>query len=168
MGEIYTISTFVVPQDALVIGIGDFDCYRRTGRTYVGSAECDSGKAYGELPDDEWEVASLIDAFIADEFLKNQSEADYGLTSALFHILSQQKLKSGGTVDMVQYPSVAFPKGENFAIPLGILTGKMRLSVSECLMIKIKENLGYGIVSYQKLATLEAVRGEGALEWKDV
>ncbi|MEO8048674.1 MAG: hypothetical protein ABI684_15420, partial [Nitrospirota bacterium] len=71
LNEQYVISTFKMPKDSRFVHIGDFDNYRRVGRTYLGDAREQSGKGYGEiLARDDQAIFALFDAFLADEFIK--------------------------------------------------------------------------------------------------
>lgn len=69
LGRRYVISTFKMSKDIVVIPIGEFDYFRRTGRTYIGHETPESAKPYEEArARKDWIVSALIDAFLADEF----------------------------------------------------------------------------------------------------
>ncbi len=168
MGEQYVISTFSVPEGFRIIHIGDIDYYRRTFQPSIGSAEPESSKRYEALLDREndWVIPALIDAFLADEFIKPATtQTDYKITSAfadiLFNLLHQSE-----KIDAVMYPSVAFREGSNFAVRSDAYKSKLRLVEAETEIIEITENIGYGIYGLNHLAKLNPVASGSTLNWQ--
>ena len=51
LGQQYAIATFRMPGSSIVIPVGEFDYFRRTGRTYLGEAVEQSAKIYSEILD---------------------------------------------------------------------------------------------------------------------
>jgi hypothetical protein len=167
-GEQYVIATFSVPVGFSVIRIGDFDYYRRTFQTSIGSAEQESSKRYIALRDrgDDWLIPALIDAFLADEFIKPAiTQTDYKITSAFADILLNH-LHQSEKVDAIMYPSVAFREGANFAVRPEAYKTKLKLIESETIIVEITEHLGYGIYGLSQLAKLSPVNNESRLIWK--
>jgi hypothetical protein len=168
MGEQYVISSFSVPEGFRVIHIGDFDYYRRTFQASIGSAEPESSKRYEALRDkgDEWVIPALIDAFLADEFIKPAtSQTDYKITSAFTDILLNL-LHQSDKVDAIMYPSVAFREGANFAVRPEAYKSKLKLVEEETKIIGVTENLGYGIYGLNHLAKLNPVVSGSKLDWQ--
>lgn len=114
VGEHYVISTFTMPKSIVLIPVGELDYFRRTGRTYIGHENPQSAKPYEEARGEEdWVVAALIDAFLADEFIKQATtQTDYKITSALSDVLLNGDLKPCTPIDAIVYPSVAFREGK--------------------------------------------------------
>ncbi|MEO8341430.1 MAG: RES domain-containing protein [Nitrospirota bacterium] len=94
-GEQYVISTFTMPKDIRLIPVGELDYYRRTGRTYIGHETQQSAEPHKKaLGEEDGVVAALIDAFLADEFIKQATtQTDYKITSALSDVLLNGDLK---------------------------------------------------------------------------
>ena len=107
-------------------------------------------------------LAQLIDAFIADEFIKRATtDTDYRITSA-FATLVLNESEGSNQIDALVYPSVEFRGGLNFAIKPDSLKNKMELIDSE--VIEITDTLGYGIFEYRQLGKLKS-NNSGLLEW---
>lgn len=168
LGEHYVISTFTMPKRIVLIPVGELDYFRRTGRTYIGHETPQSAKPYEEaLGEEDWAVAALIDAFLADEFIKPATtQTDYKITSALSDVLLNGDLNPRTPIDAIVYPSVAFREGMNFAILPEPYKSKMKLVEAETKIIEITDVLGYGIFVYRPLALLKSVSSEGRLKWE--
>lgn len=168
LGERYVISTFTIPKDIVFIPIGEFDYYRRTGRTYIGHKITESAKDYEEvLAREDWAVSALIDAFLADEFIKPATtNTDYKITSAFSDVLLSGDLNPSKQIDAIVYPSVAFREGMNFAILPKAYESKTKLVEVETKIIKITDVIGYGIFESQLLHKLISVSSEGLLNWE--
>lgn len=168
MGEQYVISTFILPEGFCVIRIGDFDYYRRTYRTSIGDAEPESKKHYEALLNsgEDWLIPALIDAFLADEFIKPATtQTDYKITSAFADILLNDLHKSE-KIDAIIYPSVAFREGVNFAVRPEAYVSKLKLVNAESKIIEITDVVGYGIFCWKQLATLNSISSDGHLNWE--
>lgn len=165
-GKCYATSTFMLPKGAIVVPVGEFDYYRRTNETYIGHAVRKNKNAYENvLRQEDWVVPALIDAFLADEFLRPaKTETDYKLTSAFCDVLLNDLPKSR-PIDAIAYPSVAFRAGLNFAIPWESWRSKIRLERAE--IIEITETVGYGIFSWRQLAACASPGPDGALNWQE-
>lgn len=168
LGKQYVISTFSLPQNMVLIPIGEFDYYRRTGETYIGSAIPESKKPYKEaLEGNDWSVVALVDAFLSDEFImRATTNADYKITSAFSDVLLNGDMKPSNPIDGIIYPSVAFRHGLNFAIQPEAYRSKMILVEAETHIVEITEVLGYGIFEWQKVATIKSVNPEGLIVWE--
>jgi hypothetical protein len=168
LGERYVISTFKVPKDIVVIPIGEFDYFRRTRRTYIGHDTPGSAKPYEKaLAGEDWVVSALIDAFLADEFIKPATtDTDYKITSAFSDVLLNGDLNPSKQIDAIIYPSVAFREGMNFAILPEAYKSKMELVEAETKIIEITGVFGYGIYSWKQLKTLKPVTSDGVLDWE--
>jgi hypothetical protein len=167
-GEQYVISTFTMPKDIRLIPVGELDYYRRTRRTYIGNETKQSAEPHIEaLGEEDGIVAALIDAFLADEFIKQATtQTDYKITSALSDVLLNGDLKPQKPIDALVYPSVAFREGMNFAILPEPYKSKMKLVEAETKIIEITDVLGYGIFVFQLLASLKSVSSDGRLKWE--
>ena len=168
LGKQYVISNFKLRKDIVVIPAGEFDFFRRTGRTYIGHAIPESENPYKEIHSrEDWIVPALIDAFLADEFIKPATtDTDYKITSAFSDVLLNGDLNPSRQIDAIVYPSVAFREGVNFAILPEAYKSKMKLVEAETRIIKITDVIGYGIFEYRTLATLKSVSSEGHLDWE--
>lgn len=165
----YVVATFKLPENIRFISIGDFDCYRRTGKTSIGEENPVSVKAYAEIPaKEDWIIPALIDAFLADEFIKRATlPTDYKITSALSEVLLNGTLNPSHPIDAIIYPSVEFRHGVNFAVrpDANPYTSKLKLVEAETKIIEITDVVGYGIFGYRQLATLKPVNFRGLLDW---
>ncbi|MBA3755095.1 MAG: hypothetical protein H0X02_02185 [Nitrosomonas sp.] len=104
----------------------------------------------------------MIDAFLADEFIKPAiTDADYKITSAFSNIILNESEESD-QIDAIIYPSVVFRGGLNFAIKPKSLKNKIKLINAE--IIEITDVIGYGIFDYRPLGKLKSVN-HGLLEW---
>lgn len=170
VGEHYVISTFTMPKDIRLIPVGELDYFRRTGRTYIGHETPQSAKLYEEaLGEEDGVVSALIDAFLADEFIKPAiTQTDYKVTSALSDVLLNGDLNPRIPIDAIVYPSVAFREGTNFAVLPGPYKSKLKLVEAKTKIIEVTDVLGYGIFDYQVLATLKSVSSEGRLDWESL
>jgi hypothetical protein len=168
MGEYYVISTFMMSKGSVLIPVGDLDFFRRTGQTYIGHGTGESAKPYENLDHEDWVVSALIDAFLADEFIKPTDQADYKITSVISDVLLNGDLNPRTPIDAIIYPSVAFREGRNFAVLPGAHMSKIRLVEDETKIIEITDVLGYGIFDYRILATLKSVSSDGCLNWESV
>jgi hypothetical protein len=168
LGEHYALSTFKMPKDSILVPVGELDYFRRTGQTYIGHETSQSAKPYKEaLAKEDGIVSALIDAFLADEFIKPaRAQTDYKITSAISDILLNGDLSPHTPIDAIIYPSVAFREGRNFAILPEVHKSKMRLVEAETKIIEITDVLGYEIFEYRQLATLKSVSPEGQLNWE--
>ena len=166
LNEQYVISTFRMPKGSRLVPIGDFDHYRRVGRTYLGDALEQSGKGYGEiLSREDRAIFALFDAFLADEFIKPaMTQTDYKITSAISFVLFNCDLKLG-KIDGIVYPSVAFLKGTNFAVREDFRS-KMEPVPAETRIVEITDVFGYGIFVCKVLASLKSVNPDGSLDWE--
>ncbi len=168
LGELYVISTFSLQKGFRVIRIGDFDYYRRTFRTSIGGAKPESSKRYKALRDsgEDWLIPALIDAFLADEFIKPATtQTDYKITSSFADILLNDLPKSE-KIDAIMYPSVAFREGVNFAVRTEAYKSKLKLVNADSKIIEITDVVGYGIFGWKLLATLNSINSEGRLDWE--
>lgn len=167
-GEQYVISTFIMPKDIRLIPVGELDYYRRTGRTYIGNETQQSAEPHEKaLGEEDGVVAALIDAFLADEFIKQATtQTDYKITSALSDVLLNGDLKPQKPIDAIVYPSVVFREGINFAILPEPYKSKMKLVEAETKIIEITHVLGYGIFEYRMVASLKSVSSDGRLKWE--
>ena len=168
LGKQYVLSTFSLPQNIVLIPVGELDYYRRTGETYLGSATPESEKPYKEaLEENDWILAALVDAFLSDEFIMPATNnTDYKITSAFSDVLLNGDLKPSNPIDGIIYPSVAFRHGLNFAIQPEAYRSKMRLVEAKTHIVEITEVLGYGIFEYKKVATIKSVNPEGLIVWE--
>lgn len=170
LGGHYAISTFMMPKDIVLIPVGGLDYFRRTGRTYMGHETPQSAEPY-EVANREkdWDITALIDAFLADEFIKPATtQTDYKITSALSDVLLNGDLNPCAPIDAIVYPSVAFREGLNLAILPEPFRSKMKLVEAETKIIKIIDVLGYGIFNFQPVALLKSVSSEGCLNWQKI
>lgn len=164
--EQYVISAFDVAKDIVLIPIGEFDWFRRTGETYLGQNNPDLVKPYKNgLTAEDWLMPAVIDAFLADEFITQAD--DRKITSAFSDVLLSGDLEPKIPIDAIVYPSVAFRGGINFAILPFAFASKMKLVEGETKIIKITEAVGYGIYDYQVMATLKSYNSEGILTWSN-
>ena len=170
LGQQYAIATFRMPGSSIVIPVGEFDYFRRTGRTYLGEAVEQSAKIYSEILDrEDWALIALFDAFLADEFIRPvETQTDYKVTSAMAEVLFHGGLKFPEPIDAIIYPSVAFREGTNFAIRSDSFQSKIKLVESETKIIEITDVFGYGIYNYRDLMRLKSVRSDGSLDWDAV
>jgi hypothetical protein len=113
-GQRYVIATYKFSQSLVVLPIGEFDYFRRTGASYLGSAEPSTLNHYQKIINgDDGEVVllrQLVDAYFAEEFISPvSSNSDYKLTAVLSSILFD--LPVGDPFNAIFYPSVAFRGG---------------------------------------------------------
>lgn len=169
LGGHYVISTFTMPKDIRLIPVGELDYFRRTGRTYIGHEAPQSAKPYEEaLRENDWHVTTLIDAFLADEFImRATSQTDCKITSALSDVLLNGDLNPLISIDAIVYPSVAFREGMNFAILPEPYKLKMKLVEANTEIIEITDVLGYGIFDYRTVTSLKSVSSDGRLMWEE-
>lgn len=163
LGDRIVISEFKIEQDIIAMPVGELDYYRRTKSTYLGNAVKDVAKPFDDaLAAPNAVIAALIDAFLADEFIKPAtSNTDYKITSAFSDIVLNE-FEQNHKVDAIVYPSVAFRGGLNFAIQPESLKLKMKLISAE--IIEITDVIGYGIFGRQQLGILKSVI-DGQLNW---
>lgn len=166
LNEQYVISTFKMPKGSLFVPIGDFDYYRRVGRTYLGEALEQSGKRYEQiLAREDQAIFSLFDAFLADEFIKPaMTQTDYKITSAIADVLFNCDLGLG-RIDGIVYPSVAFREGINFAVSESFKS-KMEPVPPKTKIVEITDVFGYGIFASKVLANLKFINPDGSLGWE--
>lgn len=166
-GRQYVISTFLMPKGTVVIPVGELDCVRRTGQTYIGHETPRATKPYLDaLNEENGIVAALIDAFLADQFMKPRSSAHYMITSALSDVLLNGDLGPRTPIDALVYPSVVFRGGMNFAASPAVHKTKMKLVEAETRIVQINHVLGYGIFDCRTLAKLKAIDSSERLVWK--
>ncbi|MDH4187614.1 MAG: RES domain-containing protein [Nitrospira sp.] len=168
LGEHYVIATYTMPKGTVIVPVGELDCVKRTGQTYIGHGNSDAAKPYLDALDKEnGIVLALIDAFLADEFSKPATNwTDYKITSAFSDVLLNGDLKPRLPIDVIIYPSVRFREGKNFAILPEVHKSKMQLVVTETKIIEITDVLGYGIFGHRTLATLRATGADRRLSWE--
>jgi hypothetical protein len=168
-GRRYAVATFELLDDLIVLPVGEFDFYRRTGQTYLGSAIPGITQHFKDIRESRRDarLLEIVDAFLAEEFLMRAStESDYRLTATFSEILFG--LLFNTPVDAIFYPSVAFRAGYNFAISREAEKRKLRLVERETRLVKVNQALGYGIFDTKDVALLRAVSGEGQLDWEPV
>ena len=161
VGNYYVISTFDISLDIRLVPIGEFDYYRRTNKTYLGET---SSEVYEKLIEEgDWIDTGVIDAFFADEFIQRaMTNTDYYITSSFSDLLFNELEKP---IDALVYPSVAFRGGINFAVTPDAYNSKMVLNEKKTRIVRIDNNLGYGIYEYSIIDKLKSVVDEGVLEW---
>ena len=166
----YAISTFELPAGSIVLPVGEFDFYRRTGGTYLGKRNEGSIRIYRDvLSREDWRQIALFDAFFADEFMKPAvSEADYKVTSAIAEVVFHGGLPFTEPVEAFMYPSVAFRSGTNFAVRAEAFSSRLKLVPYETRIVEIVEDLGYGIYEYRDLTKLKLEGDTGELMWENV
>ena len=169
LGDFCVIVTYRLTSNLTVVPIGEFDYYRRTGTTYLGTAIPKAKELYRQARDDaNSQLRELVDAFFADEFIKPaHTFQDYKVTAALSSVLLNDT-NAQNTVDAIFYPSVAFRAGYNLAIRPQSVHAKMELVKSETRIVRISDVLGYGIFELETLANLHSVDPGGNLEWTPV
>ncbi len=165
-GEYFSISTFCIG-DSVLMPIGEFDYYRRTGQTRLGQKTSSTKNAYENFIENESKQqvihSQVIDAFVAEAFIKHAStDADYKITSTFCKILRDE---FPDKIDAFLYPSVAFREGLNFAFSLKAYNKKLKLRENETRIIKITNAIGFGIYEYEDIYILHRVNPNNALEW---
>jgi hypothetical protein len=166
-GEFFSISTFSIGNSVLM-PIGEFDYYRRTGQTRLGQAIPTTKNVYKNFAENENKKqlihSQVIDAFVAEAFIRHAStDADYKITNTFCKILFDE---FPDKIDAFLYPSVAFREGLNFAFSISAYQTKLKLRENETKIIKITSALGFGIYEYEDIYVLERVNSNDALEWK--
>lgn len=163
LGDCVVIAEFRFEQNIIAIPVGELDYYRRTGETYLGSAIEGTTKPFDDrLAEPNAVIPTLIDAFLADEFIKPATtNTDYKITSAFSDIILNE-LEPNHKVDAIVYPSVAFRGGLNFAIQPESL--KLKMKLIDAVVIEITDVIGYGIFGRQQLGKLKSVT-DGCLDW---
>ncbi|MEK6596282.1 MAG: hypothetical protein AABZ18_07195, partial [Pseudomonadota bacterium] len=126
LGENFVIAEFRFKQEITILPAGELDYYRRTGETYLGSAINKSKEPYDNiLKKPNAALTQLIDAFLADEFIKPAiTDADYKITSAFANLVLNES-EGSNQIDTLIYPSVVFRRSLNFAIKPDSLKNKM-------------------------------------------
>ncbi len=165
LGDQFIIAKYLFKQEINAIPVGELDRYQRTDETYLGSANESTTKPFDDiLQGQNAIIARLIDAFLADEFIKPATtSSDYNITSAFSDIILNDSDYSD-KVDGLIYPSVVFRGGLNFAIKPNSLTNKMELIGAD--VIEITDVIGYGIFVYKQQGKLKS-NNNGLLEWTD-
>ena len=166
LGQQYLVSTFAIPKGSLLVPVGEFDYFRRTGQTYLGTAVEQSAKNYNALLDRaDWHLFALFDAFLADEFIRPaMNQTDYKITSAIADILFNCDLELGN-IDAIFYPSVAFREGTNFAVRGELFKSKMKPFPAQTKIVQVTDVFGYGIFNCRVLTTLKSVNPDGNISW---
>lgn len=170
VGQQYAIATFELPAGSIVLPVGEFDFFRRTGGTYLGEAIEKSARVYRDLLKREDSLPlALFDAFFADVFMRPaNSEKDYRVTSAIAEVVFYGGLQLTEPVEAILYPSVAFRSGTNFAVRAEAFSSRLNLVPYETRIIEIVDDLGYGIYDYRDLKKLKSVGSTGELAWENV
>lgn len=170
LGKRYAIATFTMPKDIVLIQVGELDYFRRTGSTRIGHEFPQSAEPYKQaLSEEDRLVASLIDAFLADEFIRPATtQVDYKVTSALSDVLLNGDLNPSIPIDAIAYPSVAFRDGLNFAIRTEAVRSKMKLDPTQTRIVEITDVVGYGIFTWKELAILKSINSDGILCWEEL
>ncbi|MEK7844527.1 MAG: hypothetical protein AAB259_02065 [Pseudomonadota bacterium] len=116
-------------KEITVLPAGELDYYRRTGETYLSSSINRSKEPYDNiLKKPNAALTQLIDAFLADEFIKPAiTDADYKITSAFANLVLNES-EGSNQIDTLIYPSVVFCGSLNFAIKPDSLRRKMELT----------------------------------------
>ncbi len=166
----YTISTFELPVESIVLPVGEFDFFRRTEGTYLEEANEGSARIYRDiLKSKDWIQIALFDAFFADQFMKEAfSQVDYKLTSVIAEVVFHGGLPFIEPVDAFIYPSVAFRSGTNFAVRGSAFLSRLKLVSGKTRVIEIVNDFGYGIYEYKDITRLKSVENSGELKWEDV
>jgi hypothetical protein len=165
-GQTHLITTYLLDRNMRLRPIGELDFFRRTGGlTYFGDSTSKVARHYAGMVQDI--NVTLIDAFLADEFMRYaQTDAVYFLTSTAADILfADIEGNAWPAPDALFYPSVVFRSGVNFAIAPHAYASKVSLIAEETKIVRITEVLGYGLYRYDTLALLES--REEQLSWKD-
>lgn len=168
----YAIATFELQAGSIVLPVGEFDFFRRTGGTYLGEAIEKSARIYRELlkEEDRTHIAiALFDAFFADEFMRlADSGAGYKVTSTIAEVIFHGGLPFPEPAEAIMYPSVAFRSGTNFAVRAEAFSSRLKLVPSETRIIEIVGDFGYGIYEHRDLKKLKSVEDTGELVWENV
>ena len=167
-GDLFAISTFLLPTNFHFAPIGELDYFRRTGNTYIGEMTAEVSKCFEDAKGDkDWEISALLDAFLAEEFAKDAtSQSDYKVTSAFSDILLND-LNPNTPLDGIVYPSVKFRNGLNFAICPQAYESKLKLIEAETHIVEIRKVVGFGLFNLRGVVTLKAIAPSGELLWSD-
>lgn len=170
LGELYVISSYILPKGTIVVPVGELDHVRRTGETYIGHGNPNASEPYLRVLEEEnGVIPALIDAFFANEFSKPATTwTDYKITSALSDVLLNGDLSPCKPTNAIIYPSVRFREGKNFAILPEFHKTRMQLDVSGTKIFRVTDVIGYGIFGFKAEAQLMACDGEGNLTWHSV
>lgn len=151
----------------LLCVIGQIDHIRRHGTNMIGSPDFISviNAIKSRLRSDVLTAVELVDAFFADEFIKERHEYDdknirYRLTSEV-----SANLMDGDTVDGIIYPSVAHRGGFNIAMKTDRLDEKFTLVSAEAF--RLHAYYGYGIFSYETYAETIRIEDDGTVIWRN-
>lgn len=167
LGDHVVISEFQFQQDIVALPVGELDYFRRTKQTYLGAKTEESSKPFEKALEaiDRNIVPLLIDAFLAEEFIKPAvNDTDYKITSAFSDIIFNE-FGINHEIDAIVYPSVAFRGGVNFAVRPESERKKMKLINAQ--VVEITEALGYGIFGRKELGKLKSI-ANGQLEWQKI
>ena len=166
LGDEFSITTYGLHENLIVSPVGEIDYFRRTGKTHLGSEIEGTSDHYRDMQKGtNWDGISLLDAFLAEEFIERaRSQADYRITSAFCDIL-RKVYASERRLDAIMYPSVAFRAGVNFAVTPEAEKAKLDLLPSKTKLIRIIDVLGYGMYRYDVCFTLGGVAEDGSLDW---
>ena len=169
VGDCVIISTFRLASSLVVVPIGEFDHFRRTGETHLGSAVPSATEAYRAVlePDDvEGKCRAFVDAFFADEFIRPATlRSHYKITSAISAFLFDHP-RATVPIDAIFFPSVAYRAGSNLAIRGESVEKKMELQMADTKVFKVVDSWGYGIFDLEELAVIVAIDGDLKLEWQ--
>jgi len=170
-GKRYALAAYELTEELIVLPVGEYDFFRRTGQTYLGSVDPNAKAHYGKIQDGpDGRLLEVVDAFFAEEFISPASrDTDYRVTAALSDLLFNSVAGVDGQkhrIDAIFYPSVAYRAGYNLAIQPEAMEKKMCLVPSQTRIVRVTEAIGYGIFEKEDECILQAVGTDGTLKWK--
>jgi|TARA_R110002033_G_scaffold7587_1_gene27490 hypothetical protein len=148
------------------IPVGELDHLRRYGKSLLS----DNLEVVSKVKDimtsikkkdiNNYYVQHLLDAYLSELFFKKAyTKKDYKLTSAFSDII----YKLDSSLDGISYPSVKHRGGINFAIKSETFDEKIK--VLAVVKIKIINDLGFGIYTYEVLDKSKSIGLNGDINW---
>jgi hypothetical protein len=150
-----------------LVAIGEIEHIRRYGVPLLGGQV--TIETFGKLLEDSHKEENLarifVDAFLSDVFIAPaRGQRDYKLTSALSDIILSAENEGDPICQGFAYPSVAHKGGLNFAFEGSCFPDHME--ISECMVFRIVDYLGYGIYGRVQVAKSRCVSADGSIDWE--
>jgi hypothetical protein len=150
-----------------LVAIGEIEHIRRYGVPLLGGQV--TIETFGKILEDSHKEENLarifVDAFLSDVFISPaRGQRGYKLTSALSDIILSAENEGDPIFQGFAYPSVAHRGGLNFAFEGSCFPDHME--ISECMVFRIVDYLGYGIYGRVQVAKSRCVSADGSIDWE--
>jgi hypothetical protein len=161
IGSCVAMLHFKPSEPLFALRVGMLDEFRRRCGAVPLSAEVRQQLFSIQLNTSDGACTHLIDAFFADQFRRPGEYGTYRVTSHYAETL----LEENPDIDGLMYDSVSHVAGACFAFRPSTFEAKIRPLAAQ--IVRVRQDLGYGLFDYETLRVAEAFTPDGYMTWSE-